>query len=145
MVATTRKLNPRDPNPLPEGTRIARDGEAVRMLEAWIGNQIENLTPWEPVIDKISTKLGRWKRAHPTLNGRKIITQIIVGGHTQFLTQAQGMPKDTAEILDKMISTFIWKDDSSPRIAGETLRRPINQGGLDLLNLEARNEAIDII
>jgi len=55
------------------------------------------------------------------------------------------MPEDTAEILDKMISTFIWKDDSSPKIAEETLRRPINQGGLDLLNLEARNKAINII
>ena len=77
-VVATRKLSPRDPTPLPEGTRIARDGDAVRMLGAWIGNRIEDITPWEPIINKINTKLGRWKRTHPSLNGRKIITQMIV-------------------------------------------------------------------
>jgi hypothetical protein len=51
-----------------------KDGDAIKLLEAWIGNKIEDLTPWEPIIDKINTKLGHWKKAHPTLNGRKIIT-----------------------------------------------------------------------
>jgi hypothetical protein len=53
----TRLLNPRDQTPLPESIRIAKDGDAVRMLGVWIGNKTEDLTPWEPIIDKISTKL----------------------------------------------------------------------------------------
>ena len=80
---------------------------------------------------------------HPSLNSRKIITQMIVGSHTQFLTQAQGMPGEIEEILSKIIKDFMWEDDSSPRIANETLIRPITKGGLDLLDLEARNDAID--
>ena len=115
------------------------------MLGAWIGNKTEDLTPWEPVIDKINTKLERWKRSHPSLNGRKILTQMVVGGHTQFLTQAQGMPKETEDALNRTIKNFIWEDDSFPRIANETLRNPLMEGGLDLLNLEVRNEAIDIM
>jgi len=87
-MAATRKLSPHDPTPLPEGTQIAKDGDAVRMLGAWIGNRIEDITPWELIIDKINTKLRQWKKMHPSLNGRKIITQMIVGSHTQFLTQA---------------------------------------------------------
>jgi hypothetical protein len=82
---------------------------------------------------------------HPTLSGRKIITQMVIGGHTQFLTQAQGMPRETEDTLNRMIKNFIWEDDSSPRIANETLRNPIAEGGLNLLDLEIRNEAIDII
>jgi hypothetical protein len=124
---------------------VAKDGDAVRMLGAWIGNKTEDLTPWEPVIDKINTKLERWKRSHPSLNSRKIITQMVVGGHTQFLTQAQGMPKETEDALNRTIKNFIWEDDSSPRIANETLRNPLTEGGLDLLDLEVRNEAIDIM
>ena len=115
------------------------------MLGAWIGNKTEDLTPWEPILDKINTKLERWKRSHPSLNGRKVITQMVVGGHTQFLSQAQGMPKEIEETLNRTIKAFIWKDDSSPRIANETLRNSIAEGGLDLLDLEIRNEAIDII
>src|SRR5216683_1197392 len=102
------------------------------MLGAWIGNKTKDLTPWEPIIDKISTKLERWRKVHPTLSGRKIIMQMVVGGHTQFLTQAQGMPKETEDTLNRMIKNFIWEDNSSPRIAKETLRNPITEGGLNL-------------
>ena len=70
---------------------------------------------------------------------------MVVGGHIQFLTQAQGMPKETEDTLNRMIKNFIWEDDSSPRIAKETLRNPITEGGLDLLDLEIRNKAIDIM
>jgi hypothetical protein len=115
------------------------------MLSTWIGNKTKDLTPWEPIIDKINTKLKRWKKVHPTLSGRKIITQMVVGGHTQFLTQAQGMLKETKDTLNRMIKNFIWEDNSSPRIANETLRNPIMEGGLDLLDLKIRNEAIDIM
>src|SRR6266851_3144393 len=115
------------------------------MLGAWIGNKTEDLTPWEPIIDKINTKLERWKKTHPTLNGRKVITQMIIGGHTQFLSQAQGMPKVIEETLNRIIKNFVWEGDSSPRIANDTLRNPIEEGGLNLLDLEIRNEAIDIM
>ena len=138
-------MSPRDQAPLLEGIRIAKDRDTIQMLGVWIGNKIKDLTPWEPIIDKISTKLERWKRIHPTLNGRKIITQMVIGGHTQFLTQAQGMPKEIEETLNRMIKNFIWEDDSSPRIGNKTLRNPIIEGGLDLLDLEVRNEAIDIM
>ncbi len=39
----------------------------------------------------------------------------------------------------------MWDDDSSPRIACNMLCQPINEGGLDLLDISVRNEAIDII
>ena len=98
-----------------------------------------------PVINTINTKLERWKKTHPSLNGRKITTQMIIGGHTQFLTQAQGMPNDIEDILSKILKDFMWDDDSSPCIANKTLTKPITMGGLDLLDLEARNDAINIM
>jgi hypothetical protein len=79
------------------------------------------------------------------LNGRKLIAQAVVGGQTQFLTNAQGMPTHIEKALKRIISSFMWDDDSSPRIASDTLSSPISKGGLNLLDIEARNEAIDII
>jgi len=46
--------------------------------------------------------------------GRKIIVQTIAGGHTQFLTKAQGMPVTIEKALVKMIRDFMWEEDSSP-------------------------------
>ncbi len=67
---------------------------------------------------------------------------MIVGGHTQFLTQVQGMPN---EVLSKIIKDFMWDDNSSPQIANKALIKPISKGGLDLLDLEARNDVINIM
>jgi ribonuclease HI len=115
------------------------------MLGAWIGNQTKDDAPWETIIDKINSNLERWKHLHPTLNGRKLIIQVVVGGHTQFLANAQGMPKHIENALKRIIKSFMWDDDSSPRITCNTLCHPIHEGGLGLLDITARNEAIDII
>ena len=144
-VVETRKINPQDANPLPPKIRIARDGEAVRILGAWIGNDANDQTPWEPILDSITSKLNLWERAHLTLNGKRIIIQAIIGGHTQFLAKAQGMPTRIETALTNIMSKFIWDHGTKPRIAMDALRRPIHEGGLNVLNIKARNEAIEII
>ena len=144
-VITTQKINQEDENPLSERIKIAEDGEAVRSLGAWIGNRTNDATPWESIVDKTHKNLERWKKTHPTIKGRKAIIQIIVGGYTQFLTKAQGMPPHIETTLTKTILNFMWEDDSSPRIALELLQKLTEKGGVNLLDLRARNEAINIV
>lgn len=105
-IAETRKVNAQDNNPLPQKIRIAHDREAVHILGALIGNEANNQVPWEPILNIIKTKLNRWERAHLTLNRKCIILQAIVGGHTQFLTKAQGMPKHIEDALMNIMTTF---------------------------------------
>ena len=144
-VTTTRKINQNDQNPLPDRIRIAKDGEAVRMLGTWIGNKAEDQTPWEPVIDKVKASLKKWSKICPTIEGKGQIIQATVGGLTQFLTQTQGMPPHVVKVLNKIISDFIWDDGKGPRIALEFLQLPKDQGGLNILDLQSRNEAIDLM
>ena len=102
-VIAFRKLNPQDQTTLNARIRIAEDSEATRSLGAWIGNKVNDITPWEPIIDKIHKNLTFWNKSHPTLQGRKTIIQMIVGGYTQFLAMAQGMPKHVETALIKII------------------------------------------
>ena len=117
----TRKINPQDTHPLPLKIRIARDGEAVRILGVWIGNKANNQTPWEPILDTIKSKLDIWGKAHLTLNRKCMVIQAIIGGHTQFLTKAQGMLPYIEEALTNIISSFTWDRGTRPRIAMATL------------------------
>ena len=78
------------------------------MLGAWIGNRTNDVTPWEPILDIIKSKLIRWEKVHLTLNRKRIVIQTIVGGHTPFLTKAQGMLPHIKEALMNIISRFIW-------------------------------------
>ena len=115
------------------------------MLGAWIGNNTNGITPWEPIIDKAHKSLDRWNKSHPTLQGRKLIAQAIIGSCTQYLAMAQGMPSHIKSALTKIIRNFMWSDSSILKIALETLYHPIEEGGLNLLDLALGNEAIEIM
>ena len=145
QVVRTRKINEQDENELNEHIRIADEGQAIRFLGAWIGNHTNDETPWEPIIDKVNRLLGRWGMSRPTMKGRKTIVQAVIGGCTQYLTMAQGMPPNVEAALTKIARDFMWNDDSSPRLALDILYKPITEGGLKLLDIKTRNEAIEIM
>ena len=111
-VVATRRINPTDP-PLPQEIKITEDGNTIRNLGAWIGNEVKEITPWEPVLDKVRTTLQCWNKGHPTLDAKRHIMQMFTGGMTQFLTRAQGMPRQIEDALVKIIHSFIW-DVSHP-------------------------------
>ena len=69
----------------------------------------------------------------------------MIGGHTQFLTAAQGMPDHIETAITQMISDFIWDNDTAPRMTLEHLNKPMDDGGLNILDIRARNEAIEIM
>lgn len=70
---------------------------------------------------------------------------MIVGGMSQFLTDIQRMPKSVIARLNKLTRKFLWEDKTSPPVSFEQLLMPIEQGGLGLLDLASRNEAIDLM
>ncbi len=115
------------------------------MLEAWLGNNTNASTPWEPILDKIDKLLNFYSKSHPMLDRRKVIMQIVIGGYMQFLTKAQGMPKQIEKALTQMTHNFIWEENTSPRVTLDHLHKSIEKGGLNLLNTSARNEAIELV
>ncbi|KAF6760767.1 hypothetical protein DFP72DRAFT_804738, partial [Ephemerocybe angulata] len=67
-----------------------------------------------------------------------------VGGRTQYKTRVQGMPKEVEKQLERMISDFLW-NGHTPGVNVETMRLPHTEGGFKILDIEARNEAIDLM
>ena len=140
-----RKLHPED-TPIQPDIRIAKDGEAVRSLGAWVGNKTIETRPWEPIIDLVHNDLERWKKVKPTMDGKRLIVQAVVGGRTQFLAKAQGMPDNIRIALTKEIKDFIWEEGShAPSLSMTHLESDKKDGGIKLLNLKIRNEAIELI
>lgn len=130
---------------LPDDLRIAADGQSVRILGAWIGNKIDPATPWEPIVSTIKRNLARWEKRNPTMYGRKLILGLELGGRTQFLAKAQSMPPSVVKTLQNEARYFMWKGAAHPTINMDTLQLPVTEGGLNLLDLVARNEAIDLV
>ncbi len=55
------------------------------------------------------------------------------------------MPSAIEKKLEKRIRKFIWENRNIPPVNIETLYAPINMGGRGLLDIKARNEAIDLM
>jgi hypothetical protein len=139
----TRKLNKQDDR-WNDSIRLAKDGCPIRILGAWIGNEIDNVQTWEPIINKVEQNLKRWNISHPTLRGKKLIVQMVAGGITQFLTKAQGMPTNIENALIKIIRNFMWDDKNTPPMSLDRLYQKEDQGGINLLDIKTRNQAIEI-
>jgi len=92
---------------IPSHIHIVKDGEPVRILGAWVGNKIDNENIWSTQLNKIDQALKRWEKSNPTIEGRKLITQMTVGGMTQYLTQVQGMPAAVEKKLERRAKIFI--------------------------------------
>ena len=144
-VTTERKINSQDQVPLPNQIRITKDGEAVRMLGAWIGNRAKDQAPWEPMINKIKMNLEKWNKIRPSIDRKCQIIQVIVGGFTQFLTQVQGMLTHVESVLKKIVNDFIWDNGRGACITQEFLHQPKEAGGLGLLDIKTWNEVIDLM
>lgn len=130
--------------PIDASVHIAKDREPVRLLGAWIGNDVDDAAVWSKNLDKIREALERWQKSNPTMMGKRHIINMTVGGITQYMTAAQGMPERVEKSIAKMMTDFLW-DGKRASLSLDNLARPLEEGGLKILDLRARNEAIDII
>ena len=132
-VLTSHKMHP-DQDPISPDIEIVPDMSPVRILGAFVGNKIDQMSVWIPILDKIDNDLEHWNRSHPTINGCRLIVNMVVGGHTQYLSQVQGMPQAITETLKQTIQKFIWNS--------EIMAWDQKRGGHKVMNIEARNDAI---
>lgn len=61
----------------------------------------------------------------------------------QYLTTVQGMPRAVENKLEKMTKNFVWEGAKAP-LKMALLYHPLAEGGLGLLDLRSRNEAIKL-
>ena len=139
----TRRPTP-DSDPLPDHIHIAKEGEMIRILGAWHGNEINQEAVWTPTLEKVNVALTRWEKRKPTMAGRKHIIQMVVGGMTQYKAKVQGMPKKVEATLEKRIWTFMWADKTQAPVNTKTLYAPTSQGGMGVLDIVTRNKSIEI-
>ncbi|KAI0685470.1 hypothetical protein C8T65DRAFT_546944, partial [Cerioporus squamosus] len=122
----------------PAHVNIAGDGEPVRILGAFIGNGVEQCEVWTPTLAKLEGVLDRWKQGISTLEGRRHVVQMFVGGMTQFLTDVQAMPVQVQKQLERsdggsgqrILRKYLWNDRVVPPVSLEHAHADFERGGL---------------
>ncbi|KAF6747932.1 hypothetical protein DFP72DRAFT_821117, partial [Ephemerocybe angulata] len=141
QVVLTRQGRPGDPHSaLPGGVHIARDGEAVRVLGAHVGNKIDQEAVWAPILETLEKKVNYWLRSNPSLEGRSFLTKLEPGARTLFKAMVQCMPKSAEKKVAKIINKIMW-GGKTVGVSHAVSSLPYAQGGKKVLNIAHRNEA----
>ncbi|KAJ7347258.1 hypothetical protein DFH08DRAFT_699550 [Mycena albidolilacea] len=127
QVVLNRKISPTSTQ-IPGDLKIISDQQTCRVLGAWVGNDVPYLTPWPKVIEKISRDLIQWNTQKPTLEGRRHVINMSIGGRTQYLSRVPGMPKEIEKTMIRKRDNFLW-EGKKPHIAHDTMCLPLDQGG----------------
>ncbi|KAF8177917.1 hypothetical protein K438DRAFT_2022119 [Mycena galopus ATCC 62051] len=143
-VRANRFVNGADGTAIPEHIKIAKEGEPIRTLGAWVGNGVDQVGTWARTIEKVDAALEQWELGKPTMEGRRLIILMVVGGMTQYMAKVQGMPKEVETRLEKRVRKFLWAEKTNASVNQETVYAPADLGGKNLLDIVARNEAIAI-
>ena len=143
-IIQSRKLNQTNRETIPAHIHVAKDGEPVRILGAWIGNNVDQATTWAPILEDCCKRLKRWGAARHSLEGRRLIVQMQVGGVTQYLTKVQGMPREVETELNKLIRRFMWNNEKSDTVNHTQMTTKHKKGGKKVLDIETRNKAIHL-
>ncbi|KAI0738371.1 hypothetical protein C8Q80DRAFT_1074680, partial [Daedaleopsis nitida] len=129
----------------PRGARMAAEGEPVRILGAFLGNNVDQCEVWSPTISKVSATIEHWQWGNATVEGRRHVVQMVLGGMSQFLTDVQRMPDSVCRRLDKILRAYLWNDRTIPPVKKEFVYASVEMGGLKVLDLESRNEAVNVM
>ncbi|KAF5332006.1 hypothetical protein D9611_008889 [Ephemerocybe angulata] len=128
---------------IPPNIKIAKEGEAVRALGAFVGNGIDDVSVWTPTMETMHDKADNWQKSYPSLEGRSYITKLEPGARTQYRTMVQGMPTEIEDEVIAVIAEIIW-DGKIPGVDRDTMSLPYALEGEAVLDIKLRNQSIYI-
>ena len=109
-IRATRSINGINGTPILDHIKIAAESEPIQSLGVWVGNGLVQVDTWARTLEKIDAALDQWELGHPTMEGRRFIILMVVGGMTQYLTKVQGRPAEIERKLEKRIRNFLWAE-----------------------------------
>jgi exonuclease III len=86
---------------------LIRDGQAMRTLGAWVGNEVDPAAQWDNVLESQRKVLKAWRSARLSFRGKELVLKALVQSKAMFLATVNGMPKDVEEKMVKMFKDFV--------------------------------------
>ena len=100
---------------------------------------------FQPIADKIKSKLSAWKASLLSMAGRLQLTKSMVHGMIIRSISVHSWPRTLLKDIERWIRNFLWSDDISQRklvaVAWHKVCLPFSEGGLRIRSLTSINEA----
>ncbi|KAE8735747.1 THO complex subunit 1 [Hibiscus syriacus] len=101
---------------------------------------------WDPVFRNFSAKLAGWKTTCLSLAGRTVLLKSVLTSLPIFFLSLFKMPCKIGKKLNSLMANFLWGDKEGKRrihwVNWSTVCKPLNCGGLGVLDLNLTNRAL---
>ncbi|GJW76393.1 RNA-directed DNA polymerase, eukaryota [Tanacetum coccineum] len=105
-----------------------------------------NVKSWDPIVDKFSKRLSKWKSSMLSIGGRDTLISSVLGSIGTYYLSLFSMPITVSKKLESIRSHFFWgSDDSSKRITWISWNLVLaskGNGGLGIGSLYSLNQAL---
>ena len=139
----TRTVNKTTNDKIDQAIRIVKDNDSLRTLGAYIGNNSKTSIQWEEILKRQSKILKSWSKMSLSAKGKELIIKALIQSRALYLVTANEMPKSIAQRMTSQMKSFMW-EGKRLLMNQMDVTQPRSNGGLDLLDIEARLEAIQI-
>jgi hypothetical protein len=131
-------------NEIEEGVKIIEEGESMRTLGAWVGNETNAEIQWEAIIKKQEDSIKIWSSMNMSLKGKEIILKALIQSKAMFLATVNGMPNHIEKRMKKLFKDFLW-DNKKGLMGWNQVIAKREHGGLGIPDIKARIDAIEIM
>ncbi|GKA00426.1 RNA-directed DNA polymerase, eukaryota, reverse transcriptase zinc-binding domain protein [Tanacetum coccineum] len=105
-----------------------------------------NVKSWDPIVDKFSKRLSKWKSSMLSIGGRATLISSVLGSIGTYYLSLFPMPITVSKKLESIRLHFFWgSDDSSkriPLISWNLVLASKGNGGLGIGSLYSFNQAL---
>ena len=100
---------------------------------------------WQPIFEKVETRLGGWRACLLSRGGRLILLKAVLAAIPIYYMSIFTMSAGERRRLEKIMQRFLWRGSQPDEargtalVAWSTVCRPVTQGGLGIRHLQHTN------
>ena len=116
----------------------------VRLLGIMVGNNVDPREVWMSILGRVDKLLNEtWKDRYISYRGKLVVIKHLALPIIMFTAPFIYMPKDMSDKLDKTLRKFIFSGQKC-KVALDTLKLPIEYGGMNIPNIKCLTDAARI-
>ena len=120
----------------------------IRYLGVPLVHRRLRIQDWQPVFEKVETRLGGWRARLLSCGGRLVLLKSVLAAIPIYYMSIFKMPAGVRRHLEKTMRSFFWRGSQleesrgAALVAWTTVCRPVSQGGLGIRHLQHTNMAL---